>query len=69
MWELQILMDADSFAFFESTIVYFILFKSKKEFTRLDMERVRNNVKRLRPHLRPKAAKAIHELSQIYYLK
>eukprot|EP00486_Rosalina_sp_Unknown_P015656 CAMPEP_0201594786 /NCGR_PEP_ID=MMETSP0190_2-20130828/191985_1 /ASSEMBLY_ACC=CAM_ASM_000263 /TAXON_ID=37353 /ORGANISM="Rosalina sp." /LENGTH=687 /DNA_ID=CAMNT_0048054521 /DNA_START=190 /DNA_END=2253 /DNA_ORIENTATION=+ len=63
MWELELLMDADSFAFFQSTIVFFILFKSKKNSPDWIWERVRNNVKRLRPHLRPKAAQCIHQLS------
>jgi len=64
MWELELLMDADSFAFFQSTIYYFILFKSKKNSPDWIWERVRNNVKRLRPWLRPKAAQCIHDLSQ-----
>ena len=63
MWELELLMDADSFAFFQSTIYYFILFKSKKNSPDWIWERVRNNVKRLRPWLRPKAAQCIHDLS------
>merc|ERR550517_2071975 len=62
MWELEIMMDADSFAFFQSTISYFIEFKAKKNSPDWIWERVRNNVKRLRPHLRPKAAQCIEAL-------
>ena len=50
--ELQILMDADSFAFFKSTIYLFIIYKSKKYSKEWIWERVLNNLKRLRPHLR-----------------
>eukprot|EP01084_Bolivina_argentea_P108265 193476_1 len=62
MWELEILMDADSFAFFQSTIYFFILFKSKKNSPDWIWERVINNVKRLRPHLREKASQSINKL-------
>eukprot|EP00484_Ammonia_sp_Unknown_P011321 CAMPEP_0197077230 /NCGR_PEP_ID=MMETSP1384-20130603/212508_1 /TAXON_ID=29189 /ORGANISM="Ammonia sp." /LENGTH=622 /DNA_ID=CAMNT_0042516091 /DNA_START=176 /DNA_END=2044 /DNA_ORIENTATION=+ len=62
MWELEILMDADSFAFFQSTIYYFIMFKAQKNSPDWIWERVANNVKRLRPHLRMKAAQCINEL-------
>jgi len=64
MWELELLMDADSFAFFQSTIYLFILFKSKKNSPDWIWERVRNNVKRLRPYLRPKAVECINKLPQ-----
>jgi len=62
MYELEILMDADAFAFFQSTITYFILFKSSKNSPDWIWERVRNNVKRLRPALRIKAAQCIRAL-------
>jgi len=62
MWELELMMDSDSFAFFQSTISLFIEFKAKKNSPEWLWERVRNNVKRLRPHLRAKAAVLIKEL-------
>ena len=62
MWELQIMMDADAFAFFQSTIGYFIDFKAEKNSPDWIWERVRNNVKRLGPHLRSKAAQCIEAL-------
>eukprot|EP01084_Bolivina_argentea_P123889 219533_1 len=62
MEELRLLMDADSFAFFQSTIYFFILFKSKKNSPDWIWERVRNNIKRLRPYLREKAVKCINKL-------
>ena len=58
------MMDADAFAFFQSTIGYFIDFKAKKNSPDWIWERVRNNVKRLRPHLRSKAAQCIEALPQ-----
>ena len=62
MWELQIMMDADAFAFFQSTIEYFIDFKAKKNSPDWIWERVQNNIKRLGPHLRSKAAQCIQAL-------
>ena len=57
--ELQILIDADAFAFFDSTIPLFIEFKATKNSKEWIWERVCTNVKRLRPYLRPHAKKQI----------
>merc|ERR1711972_1163669 len=59
---LSVLMDADSFAFFESTIGFFIEFKARKNSPEWIWERVCNNVRRLRHELRHKARDAIHAL-------
>lgn len=62
MDELQLLMDADSFAFFRSTLGLFIEYKRKKSSAQLVWKRVLCNVVRLRPHLRVKAVEAIKAL-------
>eukprot|EP01084_Bolivina_argentea_P117890 209274_1 len=62
MWELELLMDADAISFFESTIIIFILYKSEENSKDWIWERVRNNVKRLREHLKYKAVKYIYAL-------
>ena len=69
MWELEILMDADSFAFFQSTIALFIEYKAKKNSPDWIWERVRNNVQRLRPHLRGQAAESVRSLPAETLLK
>jgi len=61
---LSVLMDADSFAFFESTMAIFIEFKARGNSPEWIWERVCNNVRRLRPELRHKARDAIHALPQ-----
>eukprot|EP01084_Bolivina_argentea_P039418 72850_1 len=62
LWELQCLMDGDAYAFFESTIPIFINFKSETNSPDWIWERVRNNIKKLRQHLRPRAAECIQNL-------
>ena len=56
------MMDADAFAFFQSTIGYFIDFKAKKNSPDWIWERVRNNVKRLRPQFRSAACQSVRSL-------
>jgi len=66
---LSVLMDADSFAFFESTIGIFIEFKALKNSPEWIWERVCNNVRRLRPEMRHKAKEAILALPKRLRLK
>eukprot|EP01084_Bolivina_argentea_P173565 300639_1 len=62
MNELTLLMNADSFSFFRSTIGFFIEFKSKKNSPDWIWQRVKVNIKRLAPSLRVKASKCIDAL-------
>ena len=61
-WELEVLMDADAIAFFETTLPLFIEFKAKKNTPEWIWERVWSNLKRLRVGLREKAVKHIYAL-------
>ena len=61
---LSILVDADAFAFFESTIIYFIREKAQKQSKEWIWERIFNNLKRLHPYLQKSAMNKLKQLPQ-----
>ena len=61
--ELQLLMDADSLAFFRHTVGYFVETKAKKYSSDWIWTRITTNVKRLRRVLRLEAVKYMEALS------